>query len=268
MKILVWNVRRATKTRNGVWEYFQEIAPDIALLQEVGSLPSSISSEYSILQRSACARDGKYQKFHTVLLAKGSLMALDLTTPWEWVNNELQNYAGNLITAQVSLNSGKVFRVMSVYSPAWPIFSREKFNEIDVTNIKLKNNPDIWLTELMWAALLNQDMNEFPWIVAGDLNSSVTFDTMWKGGPRGNQEIQDRMTTLGFTECLRYFQGALTPTFKNPYNQKVIHQMDHLFIKSDMVGHLLNCSIGDSDRVFGGSLSDHLPIIAELKISV
>jgi endonuclease/exonuclease/phosphatase family metal-dependent hydrolase len=106
-------------------------------------------------------------------------------------------------------------------------------------------------------------MNELPWIVAGDLNSSVTFD---KPRPRGNQEIQDRMSDLGFTECLNFHQGELTPTFKNPSNKQIVHQMDHLFVTEHLRSKLLSCTIGDADRVFTGSLSDHLPIIAEFNM--
>ena len=87
MKILVWNVRRATKKRIGVWEYFQELEPDVALLQEVASLPSTISSQYAILEGKARTKNGSYQKFNTSILVKGSINgSLALTTPLEWVN--------------------------------------------------------------------------------------------------------------------------------------------------------------------------------------
>jgi exonuclease III len=264
MKVLAWNVRRANNKRNDVWDYFLEIAPDIALLQEVGSLPLSVSSCYETLQRKAYAGNGQHQKFHTSVLVKGSInYPLNFTTQWEWVNEELKNYSGNIIPAQVSLNSGDVFRVVSVYSPAWPIFDREKLKEIDATTIQLKNNRDLWATEILWAALQNENTTDVPWIVAGDFNSSVTFDTMWKGGPHGNQEIQDRMVALGLIECLALFQGKLTPTFRNSSNKQIIHQMDHLFVSKKMTEHLKSCIAGDSNRVFNGSMSDHLPIIAE-----
>lgn len=102
-----------------------------------------------------------------------------------------------------------------------------------------------------------------PWVVGGDLNSSITFDTMWGGGPRGNQVVMDRMSALGFTECLSHFQGGLTPTFKNATGGKVIHQMDHLFVLSELVARLQFCVTGDPKHIFGNSLSDHLPIIAQ-----
>jgi endonuclease/exonuclease/phosphatase family metal-dependent hydrolase len=132
-------------------------------------------------------------------------------------------------------------------------------------DIKLKNNPDLWLTEILWAALSHKDFRKIPWIIAGDLNSSVTFDTMWKGGPHGNQEIIDRLSALGLTECLYYHQGKITPTFRNPSNKQIIHQLDHLFVSNRVTDHLLSCETGKTRRVFDESLSDHLPIIADFR---
>jgi endonuclease/exonuclease/phosphatase family metal-dependent hydrolase len=266
LKVLSWNVRRANKNREDVWEHFLEIAPDIALLQEVGSLPSYITSKYSLLQRKANTRNGNFQIFYTSVLVKGMInRPIELKSSWDWVNDKLQNFAGNIISADISLKSGNNYCVASVYSPAWPVLSRDQLTELDVSGVKLENNPQVWLTEILWAFLLNQDMNESSWIVAGDLNSSLTFDYMWKGGPRGNQEIQDRMSELGLIECLRFFQGKLTPTFENPRDKKIVHQIDHLFVSEHMIEHLISCKTGDKDRVFGGSLSDHLPIIADFR---
>ncbi|MCD4666037.1 MAG: endonuclease/exonuclease/phosphatase family protein [Bacteroidales bacterium] len=265
MRVCTWNMRRATKSRDDLWEYFLEIDADIAFLQEVGSIPLSVSSHYSIMQRKALGKNGQSQRFYTAVLVRGSIdKPLNFSTSWNWVNEELRRFEGNLVSAEITLVSGKSFRLISVYSPAWPI-DRQRLKGIDVSEVKLKNNPDIWLTEILWAVLSNEDLNELPWIVAGDLNSSITFDMLWNNGPRGNQEIQDRMSTLGFIECLRFSQGKLTPTFRNPRGGKVIHQMDHLFVSEHMTLQLLSCMTGDARRVFGNSLSDHLPIIAEFK---
>ena len=130
-----------------------------------------------------------------------------------------------------------------------------------MSEVKLKNNPDVWVTELLWAALQSAQPTSGPWFVAGDLNSSVTFD-MWRGGPRGNQEILDRMEALGFVECLALANGGLVPTFRNPSDGKEIHQLDHIFVPRSMADRLSSCSTGDRDRVFGGGLSDHLPVLA------
>jgi exonuclease III len=264
MKILVWNVKGAKENREHLWEYFSEFDPDIALFQELGSIPNNISAGYSILHRKAYAGNGLDQIFSTALAVKGEILgSIDFSTPWEWVNEELENFKGNIIAAQVRLANGETYNVASVYSPAWPIFKRSRQKEIDVSPVKLKNNPDVWLTEILWAGLKHDYHTEHPWIVAGDLNSSVTFDTLWKGGPRGNQEIQDRMSDLGFTECLASAQGQLTPTFKNPSNKQIIHQLDHLFASKQIFERLVKCQTADPKRVFDESMSDHLAILAE-----
>ena len=40
--------------------------------------------------------------------------------------------------------------------------------------------------------------------MAGDLNSSETFDYLWHGDPSGNREIMDRMNALGFYDCFQH----------------------------------------------------------------
>jgi exonuclease III len=266
MKAITWNVRRATRKRDLVWDYFNIIDPDIALLQEVGSIPEATLEKYSLLQRYPINKKGNPQKFQTALLVKGSITKpIAFTTKWDWVNEELEKYDGNIVASEISLESGKKLRVMSVYSPAWPVFHRDRLKDIDASVLQLENNPDFWLTELLWGALQTEEFEDPPWIIGGDFNASATFDTMWSGGPRGNQEIMDRMSSIGLTECLKFFHGKLTPTFRNPKGGKVIHQMDHLFVPKGLIGNLVSCTTGNHELVFGNSFSDHLPIIAEFK---
>jgi hypothetical protein len=42
MRVLIWNCRGASVS-SAIWDYLQEISPDIALLQEVGAVPSSVT---------------------------------------------------------------------------------------------------------------------------------------------------------------------------------------------------------------------------------
>src|SRR5690606_22160307 len=110
------------------------------------------------------------------------------------------------------------------------------------------------------------------WIVGGDYNSSETFDKEWqdehgvKYGIRssGNREIFNRMNALGFTECLRKFNDRIIPTFKHSRN-KIIHQLDHLYVLNNLYSRLKQCNVGDASIIFGNSLSDHLPIIADFR---
>ncbi len=122
------------------------------------------------------------------------------------------------------------------------------------------------MTDLLHAALKEHpDLSSSSWIIGGDFNMSKTFDA-WKDGPRGNQEYLDRMAALGLVECLRTYQGYLTPTYRNPANGKVFHQMDHLFVSRDLSERLVSCVTRDQIYIFDAGLSDHLPIIADFSI--
>ena len=142
--------------------------------------------------------------------------------------------------------------------------SRAQLSAIETAHqVKLENNPELWGTELLWAALRNEDRTK-PWIVGGDLNTCETFD-QWAKKPRGNREFLDRMEDLGFTEVLRESQGRLTPTYRNFKTGEIRNQMDHIFVTEPLARLLVKCDVGDADRVFGGGLSDHLPIVADFR---
>jgi len=62
---------------------------------------------------------------------------------------------------------------------------------------------------------------------------------------------------------MAFAQKQLTPTFKNPSNKKIIHQLDHLFVNDQMIERLERCETADQERVFDERMSDHLAILAE-----
>jgi len=257
-------MRRASR-KSAAWELFNEISPDLALLQEVSGLPRSIADQYQVVMRAAAGK-GHPQPFSTAILARGIVGApIQLSSRWGWVNRELERFKGNLLAHHVSV-LGSEYRVLSAYSPPWPV-DPERLRGIDVEPVKLKLNPNVWVTELLWAALLDScdAKHPLPWVVGGDLNSSETFDNMWAGGPRGNREILDRMQGLGLRECLRQWNHELVPTFRNPRDGKIVHQIDHHFVSESLAARLVSCSTAAHAQVLDASLSDHLPIIADFR---
>jgi endonuclease/exonuclease/phosphatase family metal-dependent hydrolase len=263
MKVVSWNMRRATDRSTASWEYFQQLNPDLAFLQEVNSFPAEILKSYNYLYKKVLGKTGRTQPFGTAILAKGEVIeTLPFTTEWAWVNDEIARLEGSIVAAKVVLSGKKNLMCISVHSPAWPI-DRVRLQGIDSTVIKLSQNPDVWGTELLWAMLRTQNLSDSEWIVAGDLNSSETFDYFWSSESRGNKEILVRMQALGFKEVLRESRGILTPTFRNPKGGKIVHQLDHMFVSKSLSVSLRQCTTGDPEHIFGNSLSDHLPIIAE-----
>jgi hypothetical protein len=69
-------------------------------------------------------------------------------------------------------------KAVSVYSPAWAV-GRERLKEVDVSQVKTKVNPDVWVTDILWAALQNTVSGNNTWVVGGDCNSWETFDIDW-----------------------------------------------------------------------------------------
>jgi endonuclease/exonuclease/phosphatase family metal-dependent hydrolase len=139
---------------------------------------------------------------------------------------------------------------------------------VDVTGLKLEANPDIWCTEILWDLLRNtMPMHPGQWIAGGDFNSCETFDDRPEGD-RGNREIMRRMENLGLKELLRAHNRGMVPTFRQPRGTKkgkIIHQLDHLYASASLSARLVCCYSGDQQRVFGQQMSDHLPVIAELR---
>lgn len=273
MKILSWNIRRAGENSQ-VWKILRDINPEIALLQEVSEIPKNIKSLFSIKIKKAIKKNGEKQKFSTAIFVKGEITSdLQLSSEYEWVNTLLKHYSGNLIGCVAEIEGYPKLNIISVYSPAWPIDTK-KLGDVDISTIRLKEDNDLWVTEILWSALKKiKTPKDAKWVVGGDYNSSETFDKDWqiKNGIRyslsssGNKEILNRMSEIGFKECLRGYNRKIVPTFKNTNGGLVVHQMDHLFVTNDLYVKLKNCTVGDKNIVFGQSLSDHLPIIAEYK---
>lgn len=65
MRAVAWNVRRAGTNREATWKYLFELNPDIALLQEVGSLPKLVTDHFAVVGRRARGRSDKIQSFST-----------------------------------------------------------------------------------------------------------------------------------------------------------------------------------------------------------
>ena len=261
MRVISWNVRKAAATSEA-WRIFADLDPDIALLQEVTGIPTGIRESFNIDVRAAVGKAGTPQRFGTAILTKGEIICdLLLSSEYEWVNHQVEVFRGNLVSSVIRIDSYPRLNVVSVYSPAWPV-DPSWYAGVDTTTVKLEASSGVWVADILWAGLRNVNLNEALWIVGGDLNASETFDLTFGSG---NREFLDRMKSLGLTECLRQYNGALTPTFRNPRNGRVVHQIDHLFVSDVLYSKLASCVTGDQEVVFGESISDHLPIIADFK---
>jgi exonuclease III len=263
--VVSWNCNNAAASSR-LWDYFLELDPDVAMLQEVGGLPAAVPERYACeLQTAIGWTDGSPIKRFTALLVRGRMgESFSLGGFSGWIDAELDRYAGDLICRELQLDAGPAVKVISVYSPAHQI-PRSRLEGIDITDVKLPDNPDIWLADILRACLRQQQpLPDEPWIVAGDFNLCETLDA--KRPWAGNRVYLERMASLGLIECLRAGQGRLAPTYRSPRGL-IKSQLDYVWVTECLADRLLYCTTGSRLRVFPGppNLSDHLPVIARYR---
>ena len=259
INILTWNMRRSSPASQS-WDIIRKVSPDVCLLQEVGGIPKDISDEYRILQQKATNKNGAPQKFSTVILSKEPIEQFRLKSSIEWVSKQIDFFSGNFLCGVTNINGNKI-NLISVYSPAW-IVDTEKIPQEDLKGIKLELSKSLWPTEILQNGLEHEEISiENNWVISGDFNNSSTFDILWPGGPKGCQEIIDRLYALNLREALFEHHGKLIPTFRNPKGGKIIHQIDHVFISEKLFSNLISSNVMSEYDVFEESLSDHLPIL-------
>ena len=143
MRVVSWNMRRASRQSTEAWHYLFDLKSDLVLLQEVNSFPDEVTADYQILFRKAIGKTGRPQPFGTAILAKGTVLEeIHCSTEWEWVNEELSHFEGCFVTATVELAGGVRFHVMSVHCSAWPI-DKHRLKDVDVTEVKLLETPQL-----------------------------------------------------------------------------------------------------------------------------
>ena len=249
MRIVTWNVNRAHHRRN-TWDFAMSLDADVLLAQESGELPKDRFPGYQMVARKTLRRRGGEQPTCAALLIKGAIRAevqLAVRPDYGYLLERTRN---NMYAFVVDLDCGKRIGVLHAYSPPWPL---ERLDDVEV-----------WMTQLLADAVGRlESIDDIPWIVAGDLNLSETFDLRTKK-PRGNRAFLDAMEDAGLTECLRFSRGKLTPTYLHT-NGEIAHQIDHLFANGSLVTRLKSCDTAPPELIFTPRprLSDHLPIIAD-----
>jgi endonuclease/exonuclease/phosphatase family metal-dependent hydrolase len=175
-----------------VWEHLLDLAPDLALLQEVGSFSKRMQSHYTSIFGSIgpITKTGAPQRFNTAILARGTIGdRIKLQSKYPWVNAELDRLAGYFVGAEVHLACGAHLKAISIHAPAW-VIARSRLVGTDVRPVRLVQSRDVWPADLLYAALdYSKPKPSEPWIIAGDFNLCETFD-LWKGGPRVSISIQ------------------------------------------------------------------------------
>ncbi len=141
----------------------------------------------------------------------------------------------------------------SVHCPAYPI-ERRRLDGIDISGMKLKKNPELWFTDVLFFFLKNLDQA----FVGGDFNASRLLDVTL--GERGNNEFFDRIASEGLVSLHRKFHDHDQQTFFQ--NRKAPHQLDYLYGDAKVAARVSSCDVVPYEQV--REYSDHAPLVANL----
>ena len=280
MRILTWNTNNATfcntKLSAEKWKAFFEMSPDIAMLQEVNNVPSILDEHYEVAYMKARYFSGTEAKYGTTLLAKKPDWSIGSEVTWrsehDWVNRIQETFAGWLVGRRIQHKSGDHYEAVSVHAPAVSVECDtdatpglcEILEGVDVSPVRLRHNPKLWFTEVLWSLLRGAKIEEGNWIVAGDFNSSTLFD---KPKNKGNGEIIARLNALGLLDCVFQQHGERVPTYwsKGRRKKPPTHQLDYAYVNAPMHLRLRDVAVGGNLPEEDKWLSDHLPIVCEFR---
>jgi hypothetical protein len=200
-------------THDAAWRWvFDALKPEILLCQECVP-PHWVRQERNVLWSQAYP--GSKQPWGTGLVTSfpcepAPVPALDV-----WFKTIRSSVPGKdelagihqagtwFVTGRVEIPTLGPTLVGSFHSPAYPI-EKERLDGVDITAMKLKRNPDLWLTDVVFhhvRPLLGTKV-----LVGGDFNASRLLDK--RSGAGGNNEFFDRIAKEGFVSLHRKFHEA------------------------------------------------------------
>jgi len=233
IKILTWNISKASHTRENLWKYLTELDFDIGLFQEVYILPYKIRKNYYSVRG----------EMNAILLKKSIITNVEK-------ENILDVPSGNDLIADLCISCeakllGNKLVILSIYNYPGPTVS--DFAEfLEILYKYLRNNRDKII------------------IIGGDFCMNEKFQNQVKKWGLLAREIKEELSRLDYKEVVYERYGDSAFTFITTKNKKT-YQIDYLFIPKEV--SLVDVMIGNKDDIIGPNsrLSDHLPIIATIE---
>ena len=266
MRVATWNMafwsHRGACDRAWRW-LLDTLKPDVALVQE-SVVPDWVAASGWSVQWERAYLEGK-QPWGTGIVSRHPIEPARLADLDAWLTTlppalpgkgglrGIHRADGWLASGVVPVPSLGPTTFYSVHSPSYAI-ERTRLRGVDIAAMKLKNNPDLWFTDVLFFFLRNR-MNGL--VVGGDFNASRLLDQTL--GERGNNEFFDRIASEGFVSLHRKFHDHDERTFfqagKSP------HQLDYLYADPKVAARAQSCHVVPYEEI--REYSDHAPLVAE-----
>jgi endonuclease/exonuclease/phosphatase family metal-dependent hydrolase len=236
------------------WAETEALDPDVALLQEVMSVPESVDPS-----RVVGAPQYPGGRFHTIVyVRRGSVRLAEADAVLAPV------LGGQAVIAEVSDSSGGPVVLASVHVrtgvPSWE--SLLLFDALpDELRNRLPPNQGLWNPTVVVNAIAGRVRGR-RFVIGGDFNTAWRFDET-QGNATGYwaseqfRAIRDR----GWRRChLKFHAGEERTLFRRP---NAIYQLHHFFADDDTYRAASRCDVVHLENL--ERLSDHAPVILEIE---
>jgi exonuclease III len=251
MRVMSWNMNGAggiaAARLETCWTWLEEQRDvDVLLLQEA-VLPGWESRTWPVVIH------------HPKASAKGSCgtALLSRTTGLEPVepgpdNPWLLAVRDSVALARPTTTGGRWFA--SLHSAAVPM-SAERTEGLDLSSVALCDPKGVWEVDLLMHGLAFE-LGRDPFVVGGDLNSSLVLDTQRRPA---NAVFFETVRRLGFIDARPRIPGEPEPqTFFGGRSRPM--QLDYLYVDSATSREVTAWTVHEEIRQGPGHMSDHLPV--------
>lgn len=262
---MTWNMAymkpgryKSKQNRRRQWALLAAISPDVALLQEcrpddLATLaPPWMAEEYDILTSAPDRMAG------SAVLARKAYQPehIDSGRLPESEQRWLTFFARYVGTARLTVE-GAVVNVASVHALAGEV-NNAAITDDDHLATKRASKDRARYNDVAANALLPLT-RESQFIIGGDWNIALLFDTTSPATAPGSAEFFAARTADGWHHALRKFSPAEVRTYLDP--KSAAYELDHIFTDHESHSTLTACHVL-SDPVLQ-ALSDHAPLMAE-----
>ncbi len=228
IKVITWNLGhwQYGSRHNEAWSYLRNEIRPDLALLQEVSHPKLIAGEYFVLRP-------VHGNWGTAVYTRNM--------PTEEL--AFEGYSGRVVIAEIETSAAQKLVVASVHAP---IIDGRVFP---------------YLSEIF--GKIEEIASKRSFVVGGDLNTARLAETVWPGHGHGPfWERIDAGKSL-FFDCHRKFHDVEQQTFFRPGSRHPF-QDDHLFTSYDLADRIGFCDV--VDNTITRSLSDHIPIIAEIDL--
>jgi len=234
MKLVSWNINRASYKRKNFWDFFEKLNFDIGLFQEVYMIPYRIRKKYEVIRG----------EMKAILLKKDMNAKLSKINVLN-INSGNKSLFDFCISCEIEL-IGETMVLVNIYNYNGP--TEEDFLEF---------------SEFLWDYISNNTNKLI--IVGGDFNMDEEFQGKYRKWGMVIKNVKENLYKLGYKEVLSNSLDVKSYTFVSLINKKP-YQLDYLFIPKNMKINKINTV--NENEIFNQKprLSDHLPIIVTVEL--